>query len=76
VGGAGRGYGRKPKDGEQEEMKGGSGSQIQGGTSLLEGAREAQSLCREKGPPLTLQPRGLPVAQMKFRVFVKKSPEA
>lgn len=70
----------KENEGEQEEMQGGSGGQIQPhlavGGNRVPLAREAQSLCREKKPLLIQQPCGLPVAQMKFRVFVKKSPEA
>lgn len=79
--GTGSGRGRKPKDWELEEMLGYCGGQTQGHLAVVGDrvslARAAQSLCREEGTSAHfMQPRGLPVAQMKFRVFVKKSPGA
>lgn len=77
-GGTGRGQGRKPKDWELQEMFGDSGGQTQGHPTAVVGGQGSSSQSStkpeqggRKEPQLTLQPRGLPVAQMKFRVFVK-----
>lgn len=73
------GHRKKTEDWELEEMLGDCGGQTQGHLANVGDrvplARAAQSLGREEGISThSVKPRGLPVAQMKFRVFVKKSP--
>lgn len=80
----GRGTGgrrKKTKDWELEEMLGDCGGQTQGhlanaggqGSFSQSGTKTGHG---EGNSAHSVKRRGLPVAQMKFKVFVKKSPGA